>query len=279
MHLNDKGILVLDTETTGTDPDRDQIIELSAQYGLAEGSPAESWRIKPTVPIHPEAQALHGISMDDLVDCKGFAEYAEPIRRSLEQATILVGYNLRFDLDMIEAELRRLNARPLDLATKILIDPYRLWKQCEPRTLQGAHRRFVGRGFDGAHSATSDTAATARVLLGMLRAFGFEAQGWTEIARIYEPDRERWVGPSHHIQWREGLPTVMFGRHKGTPLARLAIEHGGDYLQWMLTRDFPRHVDAICTKALELDADALHDWLDETFGPPTRVSQIPGPMS
>jgi len=279
MHPNDKTILVLDTETTGIDPDRDQIIELSVQYGLAEGSPTESWRIKPTIHIHPKAQSVHGISMDALVDCKGFAEYAEPIRRILERVTILVGYNLCFDLDMIQAEFTRLKQASLDLSGKLLIDPLQLWKQCEPRTLQGAHRRFVGRDFDGAHGATSDTAATARVLLGMLRAFGFEAQGWTEIARICEPEREHWIGPSHHIQWREGLPTVMFGRYKDAPLAQLAIENGGDYLQWILTQDFPRHVNAICAKALELDADSLHDWLDDTFGPPKHVSQIPGQMS
>jgi len=44
-------ILIFDTETTGTDKDRDQIIELSVQQGLADNSLQDTWRIKPDVPI------------------------------------------------------------------------------------------------------------------------------------------------------------------------------------------------------------------------------------
>ena len=49
MHKLEGPILVLDVETTGTDPQHDQIIELSFQLGLADGAPSETWRFKPSV--------------------------------------------------------------------------------------------------------------------------------------------------------------------------------------------------------------------------------------
>ena len=78
---------------------------------------------------------------------------------------MLVGYNLRFDLGMIDAEFSRMNAPPLDLSGGLQIDPLRLWKQCEPRTLRDAHSRFAGGEVDKAHSAAGDTAATARLMM------------------------------------------------------------------------------------------------------------------
>jgi len=67
-------ILIFDTETTGTGKDRDQIIELSIQQGLTDDSPQKTWRIKPNVPISPGAQRVHGITMEDLVDCPPFRD-------------------------------------------------------------------------------------------------------------------------------------------------------------------------------------------------------------
>jgi len=59
-------LIILDTETTGTDKDRDQVIELSIQQGLTGNPPQKTWRIKPKVPISPGAQRVHGIMMEDL---------------------------------------------------------------------------------------------------------------------------------------------------------------------------------------------------------------------
>jgi hypothetical protein len=39
-----------------------------------------------------------------------------------------------------------------------------------------------------------------------------------------------------------------------------------DYLQWVLGKDFPRHVHAICRAALELAADEFLRWVAQTFG-------------
>ncbi len=73
MSKDDRTLIVFDVETTGTHKDRDQIIELSAQQGLGTDAPRKTWRIKPSVPISPGAQRVHGISMDDLKNCEPFS--------------------------------------------------------------------------------------------------------------------------------------------------------------------------------------------------------------
>lgn len=271
--MHDRRIVVFDVETTGTDKSRDQIIELCVQFGVAEDAPAHTWRILPSVPMSPGAQEVHGISMDDLRGCPRFADVCDEIRLIFEEARVLVGYNLSFDIDMIQAELVRLGQPPLDLSGKHIVDAFRLWQQCEPRSLQDAHRRFVGEEFSAAHSASADVAATGRVLRGMVAAFGLDPS-WSGVAEVCEPDRRRWIGPSRHVQWSESGQVVLgFGRHAGAPLLELARDgESRGYLSWILDKDFPPHVGEICRRALEGPEEGeLVAWVSERFGGPPGV--------
>ena len=264
--MDDRRVIVFDVETTGTDKRQDQVIELCVQFGL-EGGSSQTWRIKPSVPIHPGAQAVHGITMEDLAFCPPFAQVAAAIREVFDRAEVLVGYNLAFDIEMLQAEFARLGLPALDLTGKQIVDPFRLWQRCEPRTLQDAHRRFVGEEFSEAHSATADVAATGRVLRGMLDRFALPSGDWGEIARVCEPERDSWVGPSRHLRWDDsGCLVIGFGKHAGVPLARLAAGPDRGYLQWIAGKDFPVHVREICARALELDGEALEAWVGETYG-------------
>lgn len=267
----DGRIIVFDVETTGTDKRHDQVIELCVQLGLSRGAPTRVWRIRPDVPISPGAQAVHGISMEDLEDCPKFADVADEICDVIAQAEVLVGYNLAFDIDMIQAELARIGAPPVNLSEKKIVDAFRLWQQCEPRSLQDAHKRFVGAEFACAHSAAADVSATGRVLLAMVEAFGLEGKAWTDIAKVCEPERRTWIGPTRHIRRGEdGLPILGFGRHAGTPLLALAQGESKGYLRWIIGRDFPPHVRDICQKIFELPAPEFLSWLDATYSPPAN---------
>src|SRR5690606_23160595 len=72
--MAEQRIVILDCETTGTDRARDQIIEVCIQRGLR--GEARTWRTKPTVSIHPDAQAAHGITLEQLEACPPFADVA-----------------------------------------------------------------------------------------------------------------------------------------------------------------------------------------------------------
>ncbi|KAB2896076.1 MAG: 3'-5' exonuclease, partial [Kofleriaceae bacterium] len=270
----DHEVLVFDVETTGTDKRRDQVIELCMQFGL-EG-PSRTWRFRPSCPISPGAQAVHGISIEDLADCPTFAECAEEIAAIFVQHEVIVGYNLSFDIDMLQAEYERLRVAAaergslpvaqLDVRGKVIVDPYRLWQQCEPRSLQHAHQRFVGQAFEAAHSASADVAATGRVLAGMLKNFGLEAHDWRGVAQVCSPQRPSWVGPTRHLQWDGPAIVITFGKHAGSQVHELARGEFRDYLRWVCEKDFPMHVREVCQRALELPAEEFLGWVKGEFG-------------
>ncbi len=238
------------------------------QLGLEDNARSRTWRIKPSVAISPGAQAVHNISMEDLADCPPFAAIADRVRDIISWAEVLVGYNLSFDIEMLQAEYERLGQPLLDLRDKHIIDPFRLWQRCEPRSLMHAHKRFVGEEFGDAHSAEADVAATGRVLTGMIEGFGLGEADWNQLALVCEPDRDSWIGPSKHIQRSdEGKPIIGFGKHSGTCIYELAHSEDGNYLRWMISKDFPAHVHEICNKALEAQNHAeLNQWIDKQYG-------------
>ena len=268
-------IIVFDCETTGIDFARDQVIELCIQHGLDEQAHSQTWRIRPSVPIAPAAQAIHGISMADLEGCASFAEYADEIGAVLAGADVIVGYNLSFDIDMLQAEYARLGLPAIDLTGKQIVDAFRLWQQCEPRSLQHAHLRFVGDGFAAAHSASADVAATGRVLVGMLRHFELEGRAWSQIASVCDPQRASWVGPSRHLRWEGELIVIGFGKYLGQSLHELAAGPDRSFLRWVIEKDFPPHVVEICKVALERPADDLIAWVRQRFGQPAPTTNPP----
>lgn len=251
----DTTVIILDVETTGVDTLNDQVIELAVQFGFGEDDrpgPCEVMRFKPTIPIPVEATAIHGIRDEDVAEASAFGAGATYVERIIEAATVIVGYNVEFDLKMIDAELRRVKRR-LDLRGKLIVDPMQLWRVCEPRTLQGAHARFVGSTFENAHSAGADVAATGRVLLGMLEHFGHAGKFWDEIALVAAPDRPTWLGFTNHFVWKDDRVVLNFGKHVGTDARAGAVK---GYLTWMQKQDFPVHVLEIARAAANAKTDA-----------------------
>lgn len=242
-------IVVLDVETTGKDRARDQIIELCL-LGLGGADEAQVWRIKPTVPIAPEAQAVHGITAEALATCPAFADVAPRFLAMLDAAEVIVGYNVAFDLDFVQAELARAGMQPLDLTRTHVVDVLRLWHHVEPRTLTAAHEKFCGKPLVDAHRAEADVAATARVLGSMLETFGLAGKPWPELAAIANPfpGRANWIGPSHHVQWNaDGQAAFAFGKYSG----KRVIEVDPGFLLWVIGKDFPPHVKEVCRLAMQ----------------------------
>lgn len=270
-------VVVLDVETTGKERATDQIIELCLQFGVGAGDESRVWRILPAVPIHPEATAVHGITAADLAGSPAFEEAAAEFRPLLEAADVVVGYNVAFDLDMLQAEFSRAKLPPLDLAGKQVVDVLRLWHHVEPRTLVAAHEKFCGQALVDAHQASADVAATARVLAAMLATFGLEGKSWPEIAAISDPfaTRQAWLGPSSHVQWdASGAVVFGFGKHKGCQVDQ--VDAG--FLRWVLAKDFPPHVKKICEVALERRRQ-FKDWIAQYYPRPTSRETAPHEVS
>ncbi len=262
-------VLTFDVETTGLNPAQDQIIELCVQIGFGEKVEVETWRFLPDVAVSPQATAVHGIRKEDLLQCPKFAECESQIRSYFDRADALIGYNLEFDMGFIQAEFQRCSNVPSPLASKLLLDPYLLWRKMEPRNLSEAHKRFAGGEFDGAHSATEDVAATARVMQGMLTSFSLEEKSWKDVAELCGLKRNNWIGPSHHFQWKGKTPVFGFGKHRNKAIVEVIKEEGSDYLDWLARSDFPEHVKQIAKNAPAREDTDLSQWLEQTFGGPS----------
>ena len=79
MELNLKNpILFFDIESTGLNVATDRIVEICAVKIHPNGDQEiKTRRINPTIPISPEAQAVHGISDEDVKDCPTFKQIAK----------------------------------------------------------------------------------------------------------------------------------------------------------------------------------------------------------
>lgn len=94
-------IICLDTETTGLNPDNDEILQLSIIDG--NGEILFSEYIKPSHRKQwTKAERIHGIKPSDVKNCKTLLEYKDQIQEILLSADIIVGYNIvGFDLPML----------------------------------------------------------------------------------------------------------------------------------------------------------------------------------
>jgi len=103
-----RGVFV-DTETTGLDPDTDEVIELALLPFEYERDTGEVVRVdvdaalnafrQPSLPIPPESSKIHGIT-DEMV--KGQIIDPERIKVIIEPAHIVIAHNAAFDRPMME---------------------------------------------------------------------------------------------------------------------------------------------------------------------------------
>ncbi|NQV71762.1 3'-5' exonuclease [bacterium] len=265
-----KIMIAFDVETTGKNPDTDQIVEIS--MCLYEGGREDGFYqlIRPDVPIAKGAQAVHGISMEDVAEMPSFHEVADEIEEFLGRADVFVGYNVRFDIRCVEQEFERIG-RTIDLSSKLVVDPYRIWQSLEPRSLSDAYRRFVGQELENAHSAEADVQAAVDVLRGIRRTFNLEEASWEELAKMTNPEKDLWIGPSHQFVWSAGEVVFGFGKYNGRPLFEVATRDAG-YLRWIQGADFPPHVKSLCKGALSgLSEEDFNARIVEHFGAPPPI--------
>ena len=97
--IDQKDILVLDTETTGFDR-KAEILQISVIDGSGEILMNEYFRPR-FISSWPEAEAINHISPEMVADKPTFFEKKKEIGSLLHHAKILVGYNIRYDLRMM----------------------------------------------------------------------------------------------------------------------------------------------------------------------------------
>jgi DNA polymerase-3 subunit epsilon len=239
-------LLFFDIESTGLNVATDRIVEISI-VKVSPGAPGQpndveikTRRINPTIPITPGAQAVHGISDEDVKDCPTFKQVAKSLAQLMEGCDI-AGYNsLKFDIPMLAEEFLRAGVE-FDFRKRKLVDVQNIFHKKEQRTLKAAYKFYCGQNLDNAHSAEADTMATYEVLEAQLDRYANDEEEplQNDVAFLSKYScQTRFVDYAGRIVLNDNdVPVFNFGKHRGKPVADV-LRQEPSYYSWMMDGDF-----------------------------------------
>ena len=229
----ERPLVILDCETTSVNVKEARIVQLAMTKLSSEGMIEESFLINPQIPIPPETTEIHGITDEMVAGEKTFKELLKHIVEFLVDCDY-AGYNVKFDLNVLQAEFHRAGYSFDCFHTKQL-DSHAVWKFLSPRTLEHAYDHFVGGEHPDAHDAANDVHMTRLVLekqIEHLHASGHEFETVGDICKIINPNE---VDPhGFFIKREDGEIVFNFGKNRG-----LLVSGKEGYLKWMYSVDFP----------------------------------------
>jgi len=245
-----KPLAFFDLETTGTNVFSDRIVEISVVKVFPDGSSeVKTRRLNPEKPIPPEATAIHGIKDEDVKNEPTFKAVSSSLFRYLENCD-LAGYNIqRFDIVMLMEEFKR-SGLNFSLEGRYVIDAQTIYHKHEPRTLSAAYKYFCGKNLDDAHSAEADTMATLEIFtsqLGRYEDLPRDAESLHQYCNQRDPS---WIDAFGKFRWKDGEPTIGFGRNEGIPLKTIAVSNP-EFLKWIISANFPADAVEIAKNALK----------------------------
>ncbi len=257
MELNlQKPLLFFDIESTGLNIAYDAIIELCFVKIMPDNEQrVKTWRVKPwdyvndcQREINPSAQAVHGISAEDLADKPTFYEISEEVAQWLSGCD-LAGFNsAKFDLPMLAEEIERVRRGSvrlpakdvaIDLHEMQMVDVQNIFHTMEPRTLKAAYNFYCGKELENAHAAEADTLATYEVLKGQLDRYKDDPRIENNIDKLARFSvKQRVVDYAGRIILNDkDEPCISFGKHRGKT-AREVYFSEPSYYAWIDTGDF-----------------------------------------
>ena len=193
--------IVLDTETTGLDPEQGhRLVEVAAVElidHLPTGRSFHSY-VNPERDMPEEAFRVHGLSAAFLRDYPLFAEVVDPLLEFLADSRLVI-HNAAFDVRFLNAELTRAGREPLPQARALdtLFLAQRRFPGA-PNSLDALCRRFaVDNSARTRHGALLDCELLAEVYLHLIggRQIGLglalpgQRQGIAVAARPVRPAR------------------------------------------------------------------------------------------
>lgn len=257
MQLNLRNpLLFFDIESTGLNVATDRIVEISI-VKVSPGAPGEpnkvevkTRRVNPTIPIPPEAQAVHGISDEDVRDEPEFRQLAKSLAQWMKGCDI-AGYNsLKFDIPLLAEEFLRAGVE-FDFRKRKLIDVQNIFHKKEQRTLKAAYKFYCGKNLDNAHSAEADTMATYEVLEAQLDRYKDDEedplQNDVEYLAKYSIQNRFMDYAGRFVLNDKDEPVFNFGKHRGKPVKEV-LRTEPSYYSWMMDGDFTLDTKKVLTE-------------------------------
>lgn len=252
-------LVIFDLETTGINLVSDRIVEVSYLKIYPDGKEEEyTQRINPEMPIPDEAQAVHGISDQDVANMPTFREYAKTLAKVMEGAD-LGGFNSnKFDIPLLAEEFLRVGV-DFDFKKRKFIDVQVIFHKMEKRTLAAAYKFYCNKDLTEAHSAAADTRATYEVLKAQLDHYKnatYEDNDGKKTNPIVNDINALSEFSSHKknadfagriVYNQEGIEVFNFGKYKDKPVHEVLKKDPG-YYGWILNNEFPLYTKKILTQ-------------------------------
>jgi len=215
-------IIFLDTETTGNEPAKDFLCQLA--YKTDGETFCELY--KPSIPIPPEASAVHHITNKMIADKKAFKESPEyqKIKDMLESPdSIMVAHNNKFDYEIIKNE----GIIPANTICTLRVARFLDKNNVIPQYRLQFLRYYLDIDIEAeAHDALGDVLVLEKLYERLLKKI-MEEDGLSE-----EKATEKMIDISSR-------PSIMnmfnFGKYNGKTVADVARADPG-YLEWMLAQ-------------------------------------------
>lgn len=248
-----KPLAAFDIESTGTNAYRDRIIELAIVKQMPYGmSSSYVFRVNPGIHIPEETTAIHGITDEDVKDCKSFKDIVDEVDKILEGCD-LAGYNLlKFDIPILQEEFERAG-RKFDIDMRKIVDAQKIFHKKEPRDLSAALKFYCNEELVNAHGAEADTVATLKVIEGQLAMYDDLPRDVAGLDEFSNPKDPSWADRSGRLKWNsDGELIVNFSKKKGMTVKELLTKEKS-FLKWIVKNDFPKDTKTIISDILEHD--------------------------
>ena len=245
-------MVFFDLETTGLNPARDRIVEITLVKQNPDGTEESRTRlINPGMPIPEESTKIQGITDERVADEPRFNQIAKSFRDFLEGCDIC-GFNIKkFDIPLLEAEFKRAGVE-FSRSGRHIIDTQVIFHKFHPRDLEAAYLIYCDKKLENMHSSDADARACAEILSSQLEKHRGELPA--DIKGLHDfscrDEEANWVDTDGKLIWVKEEIAINFGKNKGT-LLREITSSDPSFLEWIIRADFSDEVKGIVSGALK----------------------------
>lgn len=235
-----------DLETTGTEPVKDRIVEISVLKIFPDGTKeTHTFRVNPGIPIPHPASKIHNIFDTDVAGEPLFKEIAGKIVSLLEDSD-LAGFNSnQFDIPLLAEEFSRAGI-DFDIKKRKFVDIQAIYRKMEPRNLGAAYKFYCGKTLENAHQAEADVTATFEVLMAQIERYpGFK--NTVDFLAGFANHKKNADLAGRIVFDDKGVEVFNFGKHKGKPVEEVFIKEPS-YYHWMMNGEFAAYTKKVVTE-------------------------------
>ena len=256
---NERPVVFVKIQTTGTDRKTDRILEL-ALIKLEEGKEPISVvrRFNPGINISEEITKINGFSNENLKNEPAFEEKAEGIL-SFIKGCDFIGFNIRkFEIPFLSAEFYRSGIEFTTYGVKF-IDLKNFYQRIDARNFRNAVKTFVGKDLGENIKSSEWVTESVGLFNKMLEKSNGQVlsdgkvieSNFETLSELFDPSYGSLDIDGKIVLNENKRPVFNFGKHQGKIVADVLLNEEPGYFQWILNSDFSHDTKNVVKKILQ----------------------------